>query len=260
MKIIDKKNNVEYVPKRSLKQIIDDTSVSTLLKLIGIVSVLIVIVEVLPDSQLEIVIKLGPEKDTSNVQMGLMSLPISAEIREVEKPDSSFAYSMWYLKAREGFEKKMYTCPAGKRTIGYGHNVDAHRDIDDDCVMEYKQASSLLAEDFAKQYNQIINLVPSLKPHQARAVTCLALNIGIEKLMYTKGKKRKGHSEFWKALINGETPNFLVYNKYRTPSGKVVVSNHLKNARKFEQKMFEDPKSVSKLAWEFRKVVLKQMK
>jgi GH24 family phage-related lysozyme (muramidase) len=254
----------DYVPKRNFHQLIEDTSVPTLLKMIGFVSALIVVIELLPDSKLEIVINIGGDnhRDTNSmqpVQMSMMpSLPISAEIKKIEE-DSSYSYSIWYLKAREGYVKNMYICPAGKRTIGYGHNIDAHNDIDDDCILPYHKASSLLAEDFSKQYNQIIQLVPSLKPHQARAVTCLALNIGIQKLMYTKGKQSNGYSEFWLDLINQRTPNFLVYNKYRTSSGRVVVSTHLKNARKFEQMMFEDPASIVKQAHYFRKIVLKQM-
>lgn len=171
--------------------------------------------------------------------------------------DSSWAYCLWYLKAREGFIKDMYVCPAGKKTIGYGHNVSCHQDVDDDAVISYNQASKLLKEDFVKQYEVIRAEFPNMPVYKLRAVTCLALNTGLAKIKYIKGKPKKGLSTFWKKLQRGETPNFGTYTKYRNTKGKVVNSDHLVKARKFEKLLFEQgPEAVRQLAHQYRNIVV----
>lgn len=171
--------------------------------------------------------------------------------------DSSWAYCLWYLKAREGFMKETYVCPAGKKTKGYGHNIDAHKDIDEEGVITYKEASNLLKEDFIKQYEVIRAEFPNMAPYKLRAVTCLAMNTGLAKIKYVRGKQKKGLSNFWKKLKNGEVPNFETYCKYRTPDGKVMKSKHLINARRFERIMFEQgPEAVRQLAHQYRNIVV----
>lgn len=171
--------------------------------------------------------------------------------------DSSWAYCLWYLKAREGFMKETYVCPAGKKTKGYGHNIDAHKDIDEEGVITYKEASNLLKEDFIKQYEVIRAEFPDMAPYKLRAVTCLAMNTGLAKIKYVKGKPKKGLSDFWKKLKTGQVPNFETYCKYRTPEGKVMKSKHLINARRFERIMFEQgPDAVKSIAHQYRQVVV----
>ena len=149
-------------------------------------------------------------------------------------------YSTWvhYLKYREGYRPIMYLCPAGYRTIGYGHNIDAHGPLGSDTI-KYSRASELLHQDLEKQYKEIRNLLPHLGRPQHLAITSLAANCGLYKIMYVRGDKKKGYSTFWKECMKvGGKPNFKVYCKYKTPKGKVCTSTNLVNARAFEEMLY----------------------
>jgi len=57
------------------------------------------------------------------------------------------------LEFEEGFRSKVYLCPAGKRTIGFGHNLDAQpwfrgSDIPDEISLEF--ARELLNYDLLR--------------------------------------------------------------------------------------------------------------
>lgn len=154
------------------------------------------------------------------------------------KIESRFAEWMWYLKVREGFIPSIYRCPAGIRTIGYGHNVEAHGH-DGPKTLTYQQASLLLYRDIEKQYAQVEKLLPHLNRNQKLAITSLAANCGIAKIMYVRGNPKKGFSEFWKKARLGKVPNFEDYTKYKTPKGKVVKSPNLVSARNFEKLLYQ---------------------
>ena len=50
------------------------------------------------------------------------------------------------LKRHEGLRLHAYSCPTGHKTIGYGHNLEAHGQLHiDECTME--QAEAWLDED-----------------------------------------------------------------------------------------------------------------
>lgn len=164
-----------------------------------------------------------------------------APAKEIANP-TKFAYWMWYLKAREGYIKEEYYCPAGVLTIGYGHNVEAHgvpEEVEDG-ILDYHGASKVLYEDMQKHYNEVMKHFPHLNPDQGRAVASLTANCGIAKIMYTRGKKKNGYSAFWKALKAHKSPNFKVYCKYKTPEGRIVTSKNLQSARNFEQALFDN--------------------
>lgn len=255
--------------------------------LLAILAVVVAIFTLIPESGFKVEIWVGKHgaEITPEAQTAVPVAQVSEEKEDWEKPlqvtyippakssvapsvkvahktyesavDSSWAYCLWYLKAREGFMKEMYSCPAGKKTIGYGHNVSAHRDVDENAIISYNQASRILKDDFIAQYNVIKAEFPDMAPYKVRAVTCLAMNTGLAKIKYVKGKPKKGLSNFWKKLKNGETPNFDTYCKYRTPQGEVKRSEHLVRARRFEKLMFEQgPKAVQKLANQYRQVVV----
>lgn len=154
-------------------------------------------------------------------------------------------YSAWmhYLKYREGCETIARPCPAGKLSVGYGHNIDAHgwKSVGDDLedgVCTYTEASALLLSDVQKQYDEIVRLLPHLNKNQHLAITSLVLNCGLAKIMYSRGKSKNGLSSFWKECKKGGNPDFEVYTKYRTPRGKVCQSDNLINSRRFEEMIY----------------------
>lgn len=163
---------------------------------------------------------------------------------EITKSEYENLYSTWvhYLKYREGYRPIMYLCPAGFKTIGYGHNIDAHGNSCGDTI-EYSKASRLLQEDLQTQYEEVKRLLPHLKRAQHLAITSLAANCGLYKIMYSGGKKKRGFSSFWKECMKDGKPNFRVYCKYRTPRGKVCTSTNLVNARAFEEMLYYKQKT-----------------
>ncbi len=54
------------------------------------------------------------------------------------------------IKKHEGCELKLYKCPAGKNTIGYGHNLDANR-------IPQEAAEIILKADFEEVLRQALN-------------------------------------------------------------------------------------------------------
>lgn len=182
--------------------------------------------------------------------------------QQLQNETSTFAYWMHYLKYREGYMSQVYKCAAGKNTVGYGYNLDAHgrKGIEkelEDGVIEYQEASGMLYKQAEEQYKQICVLLPNLNKSQKLAVTSLALNCGIGKIMYPGGKKAKGYSTFWNKLKNGQVPNFETYCRYKTPGGVVVTSKWLQDARKFEKALFTGNLTYVKAkAEKFKEVVI----
>lgn len=161
-----------------------------------------------------------------------------------KEESSKFKEWMWYLKAREGFIEKPYRCPAGYLTVGYGHNVDAHGWSKASKYMRngkltYKGATELLYQDIQEEVNRVTKLAPHLTKNQKLAVASLFANCGSNKVIYTQGKKSLGYSKFWNNVLAGRTPDFSVYTRYRTPSGKVKQSPNLVSARNFEKLLYQ---------------------
>ncbi len=200
--------------------------------------------------------------NTSSIEK--KSKKILKEKTQLFKETNASCYQewMWYLKSREGYVPEKYYCPAGKNTIGYGHNIDAHGKKSCSKFLSgnrvsYHSATQLLVKDVEDQYKWLLKKVPHLSRNQALAVTSLLLNCGSAKIQFVGGKQKNGYSVFWKNLINGKTPNFVTYNKYKTPEGEVVTSTNLTKSRKFEQVLFEgDINKVKQLGQYYRSIVI----
>ena len=206
-------------------------------------------------------VKIGEDRITENEKTTVI-------VRESEVEghyeDSLYSYMLWYLKFREGFMANIYRCPAGFKTVAYGHNLDAHgkkyigKTIDDGEVT-YREATELLYGDFERQYAIIKAEFPSMSKAKLYAVTGLALNCGLAKIKYIRGVPKNGLSRFWVSLKNGRTPNFGLYVKYKTPNGAIVVSDLLVKSRKFEEDLFVgNYEVVSRKANIFKKIIIKR--
>ena len=62
------------------------------------------------------------------------------------------------IKRHEGLKLHSYRCPAGRLTIGYGHNLEAHGEADPG-VITMQQAEAYLDEDIANARKQCMSLV-----------------------------------------------------------------------------------------------------
>ncbi len=87
-----------------------------------------------------------------------------------------------YTKRFEGLRLKPYTCPAGKLTIGYGHNLDDNG-ITEDIAVRLLDSDLMAAErDVRSKFTRFYKL------NEARqfVLVDMAFNMGIAKLMTFK--------------------------------------------------------------------------
>jgi lysozyme len=95
------------------------------------------------------------------------------------------------LKRHEGFRPILYKCPAGYNTIGYGHNCDAHFDVEkySNITITQTEAENLLLRDLNAASLDCIKFVRSFDclstPHQA-VLLDMCYNLGIGKLLEFK--------------------------------------------------------------------------
>lgn len=99
-----------------------------------------------------------------------------------------------YTKRFEGLRLKPYTCPAGKLTIGYGHNLDDNG-ITEDIAVRLLDTDLMTAEREVRQ-----RFTHFYKLNEARqfVLVDMAFNMGIAKLMTFK--------KMFAALAKGEYP------------------------------------------------------
>ena len=80
------------------------------------------------------------------------------------------------IKNFEGLRTKSYICPAGVRTIGYGHVLAAN---DNRNNISEKEAEKLLRQDVAKSETSVLrNVVVSLTQGQFDALVSFTYNLG----------------------------------------------------------------------------------
>lgn len=83
------------------------------------------------------------------------------------------------IKEFEGFSATEYLCPAGKRTIGYGHLLADGESYPEGITEE--RAEELLRDDIAEAEDAVIRLVDvPLSPNQFDALVSFVFNAGCE--------------------------------------------------------------------------------
>jgi len=132
------------------------------------------------------------------------------------------------IKKYEGFSAKIYLCPAGKPTIGYGHVVCAGENFPPAGISE-KVAENLLKQDVAVAENAINDLVNvDISQNQFDALASFIYNIGAKAFANSKILRLLNENDF--AAAKDE---FL---RWIFAGGK--VQNGLKNRRKAERDVF----------------------
>lgn len=83
------------------------------------------------------------------------------------------------IKRFEGFSATPYLCPAGRRTIGYGHTIDKKEEFKGG--LTHSMAESLLKQDVSRAEAAIARLVTvPLTQRQWDALVSLIYNIGTQ--------------------------------------------------------------------------------
>ena len=138
------------------------------------------------------------------------------------------------VKRYEGFISKTYLCPAGYKTIGYGHRTDEKTTITE------PEAENLLRRDLNKFASKISYSLEQDKikvnQNQFDALCSFAFNLGYSALVF---------STLWKKLkvgdFDGASAEFLkwVYITKTIDGEKVKIRlKGLETRRKAEQELF----------------------
>jgi len=83
------------------------------------------------------------------------------------------------IRKNEGFSAKMYFCPAGKPTIGYGHVISADENFPTGGISEY-DAKIILIQDVSQAEQALNRLIKvTISQNQFDALAAFTYNIGI---------------------------------------------------------------------------------
>lgn len=142
-----------------------------------------------------------------------------------EKNKALFTRAIEHIKKQEGLRLKVYKCPAGQKTIGYGHMILPHENYE---FISKHEADSLLISDFNKRLNL---LDKELAYHKKLSLACFIYNVGFS--TYQKSTLRQ--------LVEKNLPIDLEIVKYSQYKVKdcYVYSKHLLKARIFELNMYK---------------------
>lgn len=142
------------------------------------------------------------------------------------------------LSKFEGFRPSVYTCPAGYKTIGFGHVLKANENYFN---LTRSQAFDLLKSDVDKFANQVENdfYMSQLNDHQRLALVDFAFNLGFTYLKKSALYRYiiiyvKNQSSF---NLNQVADKFLIYYKYRK-NGVLTPSKGLLKRRQYERTLF----------------------
>lgn len=94
------------------------------------------------------------------------------------------------IKKFEGFRSKAYVCPAGYKTIGYGH-VITNDDKNHEEIVSQEQADTLLLNDLELAENSVLrNIKVSLTQWQFDALVSFTFNLGAAALQRSTLKQK----------------------------------------------------------------------
>ncbi len=139
------------------------------------------------------------------------------------------------IKKFEGFRSKVYTCSAGRKTIGYGTTAYPLTIVKyNDRPITKEEAHLLL----------VLHINKKVKPAMKGLVLNKFQREAVESFIFNVGVGAFKRSSLRKKLIRGDYKNagasFLPWNKI-TKNGKKIVNSGLVKRRKAEKKLFETP-------------------
>lgn len=158
------------------------------------------------------------------------------------------AFFAW-LGNVEGFRSRLYYCPAGLPTIGFGHSLLTTKEIKkyENERITLKDAQQLLKDDFYSQCQIISSGDFVLSENELFAVGELAFNIGANKVkasglwkllsMYSNAIDKRNFS-FADLLQKRIANKFLEFCHYHNKDGKLCTSDGLLARRKMDKELF----------------------
>ena len=140
------------------------------------------------------------------------------------------------VKRYEGFVSKTYLCPAGYKTIGFGHRTDEMTTITE------PEAENLLRRDLNKFASKISYSLEQDKikvnQNQFDALCSFAFNLGFSALVFSTLWKKLKQGDY--AGASAEFPKWVYITKIDKLTGEhfKVKLKGLETRRKAEQELF----------------------
>lgn len=147
---------------------------------------------------------------------------------------AAFALLKEFEKGPNGdFAAEPYTCPAGKRTVGWGHVVRS-----DDCFtypLTEERADGILRRDLERLARSIRQtILRTLKQCQIDALLCFAFNVGFGAFFSSTLLAKINQGDYL-----GAADQFPRWNKARDPkTGARIELAGLTRRRKAERDLF----------------------
>jgi|GEM_PF-427036 len=140
------------------------------------------------------------------------------------------------VKAMEGEKLCAYRCPAGVRTIGYGHTG---ADVAEGMQISETQADALLRQDLKVARDGVDRIASArgikLSEHERAALTSFAFNVGVGALSHSNIMSRLQAGDH-----QGAADALLDWDKAHV-NGQLVRLRGLTGRRQFEREMFLKP-------------------
>ena len=151
--------------------------------------------------------------------------------------DYDYAYSrlLEYIKIHEGYRAKMYYCPAGYPTIGYGHLIRSHEQHLCYTSLSKEQADELLKKDFNKAIQFALKLSPELELNSPQLLAVSHFIFGHGCFNYARSTLRKEVKNGNKLGVSREFRRWITY---KNPKGEIVISANAKAIAEYNVKLF----------------------
>jgi len=109
----------------------------------------------------------------------------------------SFPATLEFIRREEGLKLTVYLCPAGVKTVGWGHAVEAHDGLNlGDCITE-EQAAQFLESDVMRAYQALFRLVSvPLDDAQQTALVSFIFNLGGSRFQASTLRQKINRGEF----------------------------------------------------------------
>jgi lysozyme len=109
----------------------------------------------------------------------------------------SFPTTLAFIRREEGLRLAVYLCPAGVKTVGWGHVVEPHDGLNlGDCITE-ERATQFLESDVMRAYQALFRFVSiPLDDAQQTALVSFIFNLGGSRFQASTLRQKINRREF----------------------------------------------------------------
>jgi lysozyme len=167
-------------------------------------------------------------------------MPNQNRVNSRELP--SFLATQDFIKKEEGLKLTVYLCPAGVKTVGWGHAVEPHDGLKLGDVITEERALQFLESDLIKAYHSLFRLVHvPLTDNQQTALVSFIFNLGAGRFQASTLRQKLNRGEYKAAALE-----FGRWVYARDPVKGLITPQGLVSRRRREKLLFlcEEPHNI----------------